>query len=108
MLEKVAGENDVEGAVIERPARRAILLDEIYLRVQVGTCARVEIHRMLRCGIDVVHKLPITAAQIENGCRRRNELLEVISRQDLPDAITVIDLRVEPPLVLPLEFPRCF
>src|SRR5215468_8395276 len=67
VFEEIAGKNDVQFRVAQRPGGRTVLLDQLDFRCDVFPGARIEVHPEFPGCLDLIDELAITAAEIEDG-----------------------------------------
>jgi hypothetical protein len=67
MFEKIAGENNVQTVLRERPRGGAILMHKLNAVRQLFGRARIEIHREPPLCFDIIDEFPISAAEIQDG-----------------------------------------
>ena len=91
VLEKIAGEDDIERTIGERPAGRAVLQQKLHVRAEVPRRVRVQIHRIFFTGADGVAEFAIAAAEIENRLFFANKPLKPIAAEHLPHALAILD-----------------
>ena len=89
VFEEIAGEDGIEAVVGQRPRRGAILMQKLHVRLQVLGRIGIEIHRPFFRGGDVIDKLPIAAAKIQDRVAGLNPATEKALRQDLPDPVAI-------------------
>jgi hypothetical protein len=62
VLEKIAGEHNIQRIILQGPRTATVLLNELYLRMQVLPGGGVKIHGKLLPRGQIVDKFPIAAA----------------------------------------------
>ena len=90
MFEKVAGENDVQFAIGQRPRSRAILLNKLNVGREMFQGVRILIHPKFFFCYDGVDELAIAATKVEQGAVVRNQALKEIADQYLPYATAIL------------------
>src|SRR5581483_4469906 len=95
VLEKVAGENNIEPCDFLRPGCRTILLHEFYVGIQVLRGVRVQVHREFGPGAHVIDELAVAAAQVQHCGAGGNPSLKKALEEHLPDALAVSQISLK-------------
>src|SRR5688572_8786795 len=106
MLEEIAREDDIQGPVLQRPAGRAILLEECYPGVEFIPAFGIKIHAEFRTGANLIDELAPAAAKVEHRSSFRNERLEKRAGEHFPNLFAILLHGGETQVILPPEFFR--
>src|SRR5205085_4908234 len=103
MLEKIAGEDDVQRVGFHLPFPRTILMQESNFRRNSKASFRIQVHRELLGRSDVINKFSPSSAQIQNLGVRVDVKREKVRTQNLPYCVTIVFQVPEPELVCAFE-----
>src|ERR1700730_532315 len=90
MLEKIAGENDIQRSILQRPFCRTILMDELDLRIQMLRRFRVEVHPIFFPSPDRVNEFAPSAAKIKDRTILLNKASKKGSAEFNPDLRSIL------------------
>src|SRR5262245_1467216 len=106
MLEKVAGEDEVEGVVLEGPCGGAVLKETLNAGSDAFGRFRVEVHRVSGFARDLVDEFAVTATKVEHCVAGLDVARKSFFDKHSPDRLAILCAIAKAPFVNALQIFR--